>query len=141
MIRGKVNKKGCCPAEGKHKRPPSPPSEDFGDSKYSEEELSFEYDRSPALASPVASSDDSDNSMGLSAAERAYIRSIERAGLDGSDDSEEEEDSSDSEEGGDGEGDGDKGGGGSSGGDNDDGEGGDDGDGGGDDTGGNVPPA
>jgi hypothetical protein len=41
--------------------------------------------------------------MGLSAAERAYIRSIERVGLGGSDDSEEEaEDSSDSKEGSDG---------------------------------------
>jgi hypothetical protein len=48
--------------------------------------------------SPVASSDDSDDSMGLSATERAYIRSVERAGLGGSDDLEGE----DSEEGGNG---------------------------------------
>jgi hypothetical protein len=109
MAGGKVNKKGCRLAEGKRKRPASPPSEDFGDSKYSEEEFSSEYDRSPAPASPVASSDDSDNSMGLSAVEQAYIRSIEHVGLGGSDDSEEEEDSSDSEEGDD-----DEGGGGSS---------------------------
>jgi hypothetical protein len=41
--------------------------------------------------------------MGLSAVERAYIRSVERVGLGGSDDSEEEaEDSSDSKEGSDG---------------------------------------
>jgi hypothetical protein len=48
----------------------------------------------------VASSEDSDDSMGRSTAARAYWRSIERAGLGGSDDSEEvsleEVDSSDS---------------------------------------------
>ena len=57
----------------------------------------------------MVSSDESDDSMGLSAIERAYIRSVERAGLSGSDDSEEAsleevEDSSDSEEGSDSEG-------------------------------------
>jgi hypothetical protein len=67
--------------EGKRKRPPSPPLEDFGDSKYSEEEFSSKYDGSPLLSSPVASFDDSDNSMRLSAAERAYIRYIESEGL------------------------------------------------------------
>jgi hypothetical protein len=51
----------------------------------------------------MASSKDSDDSMGLSTAARAYWRSIERPGLGGSDDSEETsleevEDSSDSEE-------------------------------------------
>jgi hypothetical protein len=70
-------------AEGKRKRPPSPPSEDFDDSEFSEEVFSSEYEGSPDPVSPVASSDDSDDSMGLSAAERAYIRSVERAGLDG----------------------------------------------------------
>jgi hypothetical protein len=102
--------------------------EGFGGSDYSKEnsvEFSSEYDRSPAPASPVASSDDSDDSLGLSAAERAYIHFIERAGLGGSDDSEEE----DSEEGGDGSND-----------DDGDGVG---GKGGGDAAaaGGNVPPA
>jgi hypothetical protein len=54
-------------ADGKRKRASSPPSEDFGDSEYSEE-VSSESDRSPAPASPVASSEDSDDSMGLSTA-------------------------------------------------------------------------
>jgi hypothetical protein len=58
-------------ADGKHKRAPSPPSEDFGDSEYSNE-ASPEYDRSPAPASPSASSEDSDDSMGLSTAAQAY---------------------------------------------------------------------
>jgi hypothetical protein len=73
-------------ADGKCKSAPSPPSEDFGDSEYSEE-ASSELDRSPAPASPLASSEDSDDSMGLSTAARAYWRSIERAGLEGSDES------------------------------------------------------
>jgi hypothetical protein len=38
--------------EGKRKRPPSPPLEDFGDSEYSEEEFSSKYDGSPLLSSP-----------------------------------------------------------------------------------------
>jgi len=51
----------------------------------------------------MASSKDSDDSMGLSTATRAYWRSIEHDGLNGSDDSEETsseevEDSSDCEE-------------------------------------------
>jgi hypothetical protein len=101
-------------ADNKCKRAPSPPSEDFGDSEYSEE-ASSEYDRSPAPASPPVSSKDSNDSMGLSTAARAYWRSIERAGLGGSDEldkvSLEEVDSSNSSEewsgsDGDGEGDG-----------------------------------
>jgi hypothetical protein len=112
--------------------------EDFADSEYSEE-VSSKYDRSPI----PASSDDSDDSIGLSVAELAYARSIERAGLGGSDDSEdasleEVEDSSDLEEGSDNEGDSDEGDDGNS----DDGDGGegssDDGDG---DGGGRVPLA
>ena len=99
---------------------PNPPSEDFGDSDYLEE-ASSEYDRSPTLASPVASSEDSDDSMGLSTVARAYWRSIKCARLGGSDDSEEvsseEVDSSEEWSGGDGDGEGD----GSSG--DDDGEG------------------
>jgi hypothetical protein len=73
-------------ADGKRKHAPSLPSEDFGDSEYSEE-ASSEYDRSPAPASPMASSEDSDDSMGLSTVVRAYWRSIERARLGGSDES------------------------------------------------------
>jgi hypothetical protein len=126
--------------DNKRKRAPSPPSEDFGDSEYSEE-ASSESDRSPALASPPASSEDSDDSMGLSTAARAYWRSIERAELGGSDElgvSSDEADSSDSSEEwcsgdgddeGDGSGDDDDGSKGGSEGDNDNG-GDDDGDGG-----------
>jgi hypothetical protein len=110
MGRGKRGKGWPRRADWKHKCPSSPPSEDFGDSEYSEE-VSSEYDRSPAPASPMASSKDSDNSMGLSVASQAYWRSIERARLNGSDDSEEAsseevEDSFDSEEWSDGKGDG-----------------------------------
>jgi hypothetical protein len=46
----------------KRKREPSPPSEDFGDSEYSEEEFSSGSEGSPVFASPPASSDDSDDS-------------------------------------------------------------------------------
>eukprot|EP00267_Zea_mays_P048415 XP_020400980.1 dermokine-like [Zea mays] len=72
---------------GARKSPPSPPSEDFGDSEYPEE-ASSKYDRSLTPA---------------------YARSIERAGLGGSGDSEEApskevEDSSNSKEGSDSEG-------------------------------------
>jgi hypothetical protein len=131
MGRGRRGRGWPLRANGKRMRAPSPPSEDFGDSEYSEE-ASSEYDRSPAPASPVVSSKDSDDSMGLSTAVRAYWRSIERAGLGGSDDSEEvsseEVNSSDSSKewsGGDGDGEGgsgdddDEGGGGGEG-DNDD---------------------
>jgi hypothetical protein len=52
MGRGKRGKGWPRHADGKRKRPPSPPSEDFGDSEYSEE-ASSEYDRSPAPAYPV----------------------------------------------------------------------------------------
>jgi hypothetical protein len=82
----------------KRKREPTPPSEDFGDSEYSEEEFSFESEGSPVPASPSASSDDSDDSQGIAAEVWTYIRAVERAGLEGSDESEvfsDEEDSSD----------------------------------------------
>jgi hypothetical protein len=46
----------------KRKREPTPPSEDFGNSEYSEEEFSSESEGSPTLVSPPASSDDSDDS-------------------------------------------------------------------------------
>jgi hypothetical protein len=46
----------------KRKREPTPPSEDFGDSEYSEEEFSSESKGSPVYTSPSASSDDSDDS-------------------------------------------------------------------------------
>eukprot|EP00267_Zea_mays_P040518 XP_008680452.1 secreted acidic protein 1A-like [Zea mays] len=125
MGRGKRGKGWPHRADGKHKRPSSPPSEDFEDTEYSEE-VSFEFDRSPAPPSPVASFEDSDDSMGLSVAAREYWRSIEHVGLGGSNDSEvssdEREDSSVSEEWSGGEGDDNS--------DDDDGKGsGDDGDG------------
>jgi hypothetical protein len=113
----------------KRKREPTPPSEDFGDSEYWEEEFSSESEGSPAPVSPPASLDDLDDSQGIAAEVWTYIRAVERSGLEGSDESEyssDEEDSSDSfEEGGGGDGgdDGDDGG------DDDDGD--DDGDGGG----------
>jgi hypothetical protein len=58
-------------ADGKRKRAPSPSSEDFGGSEYSEE-ASSESDHLPVPASPPASSEDSDDSMGLSTVARAY---------------------------------------------------------------------
>jgi hypothetical protein len=72
----------------KRKREPTPPSEDFGDSEYSEEEFSSKSEGSPVHASPPASSDDSDDSQGIAAEVWTYIRAVERAGLKGSDESE-----------------------------------------------------
>jgi hypothetical protein len=46
----------------KRKREPTPPSEDFGDSEYSEEEFSYESEGSPAPIPLSESSDDSDDS-------------------------------------------------------------------------------
>ena len=109
----------------KRKRDPTPPSEDFGDLEYSEEEFSSESEGSPAPILLRESSDDSDDSQGLAAEVWTYIRAVERSGLEGSDESEyssDEEDSSEEDGGGDGEDDDD---------DDDEGGGGDDGDGGG----------
>jgi hypothetical protein len=107
----------------KRKREPTPPSEDFGDSEYSEEEFSSESEGSPAPIPLRESSDDSDDSQGLAAEVWTYIRAVERSGLEGSDESEyssDEEDSSEEDDGSDGEEDDD---------DDDDDEGGGDGDG------------
>jgi hypothetical protein len=71
----------------KRKREPTPPSEDFGDSEYSEEEFSSEFEGSPAPVSPPASSDDSDDSQGIAAEVWTYIRAVECSGLEGSDES------------------------------------------------------
>jgi hypothetical protein len=71
MVGGKKGKRWPHRADGKCKRALSPPSEDYGDSEYSEE-VTSKYDRSPAPASPVASFENSDDSMGLSVAARAY---------------------------------------------------------------------
>jgi hypothetical protein len=105
----------------KQKREPTPSSEDFGDSEYSEEEFS-ESEGSPVYTTPPESSDDSDDSQGIAAEVWTYIRAVERSGLEGSDESKvssDEGDSSDSSEEG-------------SGGDGDDGDDGGDGDGDGD---------
>jgi hypothetical protein len=69
----------------KRKHEPSPSSDDFGDSEYSEEEFSFKSEGSPVYASPLVSSDDSDDSQGIATEVWTYIRSVERAGLEGSD--------------------------------------------------------
>jgi hypothetical protein len=100
----------------KRKREPTPPSEDFGDSEYLEEEFSSESEGSPAPVSPPASSDDSDDSQGLAAEVWTYIRAVEHSGLEGSDESEYSSDEEDSSE---------EGGGGDGGDDDDDDDGGD----------------
>jgi hypothetical protein len=114
----------------KRKREPTPPSEEFGDSKYSEEEFSSESEGSPAPIPLRESSDDSDDSQGLAAEVWTYIRAVERSGLEGSDESEfssdeedsdggededDDDDDGDDDDGGDGDGDGGNGGGGSGG--------------------------
>jgi hypothetical protein len=112
----------------KRKREPTPPSEEFGDSEYSEEEFSSESEGSPAPITLRESSDDSDDSQGLAAEIWTYIRAVERSELEGSDgseyssdeedsddDGEDEDDDDDDDDGGDGDGDGSgRGGGGSS---------------------------
>jgi hypothetical protein len=84
----------------KRKREPTPPSEEFGDSEYSEEEFSSESDGSPASIPLRESSDDSDDSQGLAAEVWTYIRAVERSGLEGSDESEYSSDEEDSDGGG-----------------------------------------
>jgi hypothetical protein len=63
----------------KRKREPSPPSEDFSDSEYSEEEFSSESEGSPVYTSPPVSSDDSDDSQGIVVEVWTYIRAVERS--------------------------------------------------------------
>jgi hypothetical protein len=84
----------------KRKREPTPPSEDFGDSEYSEEEFSSESEGSLAPIPLRESSDDSDDSQGLAAEVWTYIRAVERSGLEGSDESEYSSDEEDSDGGG-----------------------------------------
>jgi hypothetical protein len=103
----------------KRKREPTPPSEEFGDSEYSEEEFSSGSEGSPAPVPLRESSDDSDDSQGLAAEVWTYIRAVERSGLEGSDESEYSSDEEDSNGGGEDE-------------DDDDDDGGDDEDGDGD---------
>jgi hypothetical protein len=117
----------------KQKREPSPPSEDFGDFEYSKEEFSSESKGSPIYSSPPVSSDDSDDSQGIATEVWTYIQSVERYGLEGSEESEvssDKENSYDlSEDGGDDSDDEGDGGGGGDDNDDDDGKG-DEGDGG-----------
>jgi hypothetical protein len=84
----------------KRKREPTPPSEEFGDSEYSEEEFSSGSEGSPAPVPLRESSDDSDDSQGLAAEVWSYIRAVERFGLEGSDGSEYSSDEEDSDGGG-----------------------------------------
>jgi hypothetical protein len=98
------NKKGRSSSHhssDKRKREPSPPSEDFDDFEYSEEEFSSESKGSPVNVSPPVSSDDSDDSQGIAAKVWSYIQAFERSRLEGSDESEissDEENFSDSSE-------------------------------------------
>jgi hypothetical protein len=84
----------------KRKREPTPPSEEFGDSEYLEEEFSSESEGFPASIPLRESSDDSDDSQGLAAEVWTYIRAVERSGLEGSDESEYSLDEEDSDGGG-----------------------------------------
>jgi hypothetical protein len=92
---GKSNKGGSSSHHSgeKRKREPTPPSEDFGDSEYSEE-FSSESEGSPIPASPPVSSDDSDDSQGIAVEVWTYIRAVERTRLEGLDGSEYSSDSS-----------------------------------------------
>jgi hypothetical protein len=81
--------------KNKRKREPTPPSEDFGDSEYSEEEFSSESKGSPT---PIPLRESSDDSQGLAAEVWTYIRAVERSGLEGSDESEYSSDEEDSSE-------------------------------------------
>jgi hypothetical protein len=96
MSKGKRGRGSPRHAGDKRKRDPSPPSEDFGDLEYSKEEVSFESEGLIVLASPPTSSDDSDDSQGIAAEVWTYIRSVECAGLKGSDESEVSSDEEDS---------------------------------------------
>jgi hypothetical protein len=88
MDKGKRGHGSSRHAGDKRTQDPSPPSEAFGDSEYSEEEVSSESEGSLALASPPTSSDDSDDSQGIAAEVWTYIHSVERTGLEESDESE-----------------------------------------------------
>jgi hypothetical protein len=102
-IMGKSKKgSGSSPRSGdKRKCEPTPPSEDFGDLEYSEEEFSSESEGSPAPVSPPASSNDSDDSQGIAAEVWTYIRAVERSGLEGSDGGDGGDDGGDGDGGGD----------------------------------------
>lgn len=118
---------------GKNKRSPTP-SESFRELEYSDEEYSEFDNESLTLRSSLSSSSvNTDNSIGLSPGERAFLKAMERLGFASSDESDEDESGEDSNEGGNEEGGDDN-----KGGDEGDVEG-DNGNGGGVD--GDVPPA
>jgi hypothetical protein len=144
MVGGKSikGKHGKSNKASKRKHPSTPPLEDIKDYEFPEEQLSSKGEESPPLTPRSPSFEDLEDSMGISFAKRSYIRSIEWAKLEGSDDLEDdfkesseeqeddndEDDSSKGEGGGDsgargdgGEGSGSKGGGGGGGDDDDDG--------------------
>jgi hypothetical protein len=62
MGKGKKSGSSSHHSGDKRKRKPTPPSEDFGDSEYSEEEFSSKFEGSSVHASPSASSNDSHDS-------------------------------------------------------------------------------
>jgi hypothetical protein len=104
MAEGK-NSKGKHDKSSKQRHPPIPPSEEFKDSEFSDEQLSSMDEKSPPPIPRPSLSEDSEDSMGLSPAERACIWFVEWAGLEGSDDldddSEEEYQDDDNDEDGD----------------------------------------
>jgi hypothetical protein len=93
MGKGKRGRGSPRRASDKRKRDPSPPLEDFGDLEYSEEEVASESEGSLALASPLTSSNNSDDSQGIATEVWTYIRSVERAGLEESEVSSDEDNS------------------------------------------------
>ena len=101
MGKGKRGRGSSCHAGDKRKQDPSPPTEDFSDSEYLEEEVSSESEGSLALASPPMLFDNLDDSQGITAEVWTYIRSVERTELEESDElevSSDEEDSFNSSE-------------------------------------------
>jgi hypothetical protein len=87
--------------DGKHKRAPTLSSESFGDSKHSEVEYSNSEggtsslpSRSPSSSSPV----NTDNSMGLTTGEQAFLKVVEHPILVGSDESDKDEEETGEEE-------------------------------------------
>jgi hypothetical protein len=94
--KGKMRGKGG--NNDKRRHPPTPLLEDFNDSEYSEEKSSSRDERTPVPTPQSSSFVYTNDSMGFTVVERAYIRAIERAGLDGSNDSGEKEEFKDEEE-------------------------------------------
>jgi hypothetical protein len=72
MAKGE-NNKGKHDKSSKRRRPPIPPSEEFEDSKFSDEQLSSMDEKSPPPIPRPSLSEDSEDSMGLSPVERVCI--------------------------------------------------------------------